>query len=117
MRFGHIEIFVKDPMVAKDFYVDVLGFKLAVVQEGGKFVWLSMGQKSLLLRPGKNHHQVEVYDKSKCGLVFYTNNLESKRKELEKKGVQFGDFDLFEGCLTFTDPDGNWFQLVDPENH
>ena len=49
MHFGHLEIFVKDPLAAKDFYVNVLGFKLE--------------------------------------------------------------------SLTFTDPDGNWFPLIDPNNH
>ena len=110
MHFGHIEIFVKDPLAAKDFYVNVLGFKLESIP-GELYVWLSLKKQSILLRPGKNNHIIDIYDESKCALVFYTKALEAKRRELESKGLEFKDFDPFEGCLTFTDPDGNWFQL------
>ncbi len=116
MKSGHIEIFVSDPMKARGFYVDVLGFTLVQIQ-GDQFVWLTLEDQSFLLRPSKNQNRVEFYDQSKIGLVLYTENLKEKRAELESRGLKFEDPDMFEGCLTFQDPDGNWFQLVDPNNH
>ena len=36
---------------------------------------------------------------------------------LEEKGLRFRGNDGSHKCPTFTDPDGNWFQLVDPSDH
>ena len=33
MRFGHIEIFVSNPIEAKTFYQEILGFAVTAVQE------------------------------------------------------------------------------------
>jgi catechol 2,3-dioxygenase-like lactoylglutathione lyase family enzyme len=39
MKFGHIEILAADPQRSKQFYSDVLGFELEVVQNGQN-IWL-----------------------------------------------------------------------------
>ena len=115
MKIGHIEIFVKDPLQAKDFYVKVLGFELVEVQTE-KFVWLKSGDNLFLLRPGRNDLQVNEYMNSNTGIVFYTDELSKTRDELILRGLEFKGTDGSKDCLTFTDLDGNWFQLVNP-NH
>lgn len=115
MKIGHIEIFVKDPLRSKDFYEKILGFELVEVQ-GDKFVWLKLGDYLFLLRPGKNDLKVNEYKDSNLGFVLYTDDIETTRKELTSKGLEFKGTDGSDECLTFTDPDGNWFQLVDPEH-
>ena len=52
MKLGHTEILVTDPQAAKRFYVEVLGFELEADQ-GGQFIWVSMGDALFLLRPGR----------------------------------------------------------------
>ncbi len=94
IKLGHIEVFVKDPMASKEFYSGVLGFELDKIQQD-KFVWLRAGEYTILLRPAA----------------------ESERTDLENKGLVFKGTDGSERCLTFTDPDGNWFQLVNPDEH
>jgi hypothetical protein len=47
----------------------------------------------------------------------YTNDLEETVDAFKKKGLEFKGTDGSEKCLTFTDPDGHWFQLVNPEDH
>ncbi len=116
MNFGHIEVFVKDPMISKDFYIDILGFELETIQNE-KFVWLKSGNYEVLLRPGKETETAENYQSAKTGFVFYTTDLESAKKELQNRGLVFKGTDGSDRCLTFTDPDGNWFQLVDPNDH
>ncbi len=32
MKMGHIEIFVKNPLEAKEFYIDILGFTVEDIQ-------------------------------------------------------------------------------------
>ena len=116
MIFGHIEIFVKDPLKSKDIYCDILGFQIKDIQQN-KYVWLKNDQIELLLRPKNKDIKIDSYQDTNIALVFYTDNLNETVNELRSKGVIFKGTDLSEKCLTFTDPDGNWFQLVNPNDH
>ncbi len=119
---GHIEVFVKDPMASKEFYCGVLGFELDTIQQD-KFVWLRSGEYTILLRPtpeggsGNPADRGKEYSAAEKGFVIYTDDLESAKNDLESKGLLFQGTDGSERCLTFTDPDGNWFQLVNPSEH
>ncbi|MBK8549676.1 MAG: VOC family protein [Ignavibacteria bacterium] len=115
MKFGHIEIFVKDPLRAKEFYENILGFELVEVQNE-KFVWLKLGENLFLLRPGKNDLSANEYRNSNTGFVLYTDDLKKTRNELIERGLEFKGTDGSDECLTFSDPDGNWFQLVNPDH-
>ncbi|MCB0722185.1 MAG: VOC family protein [Ignavibacteriae bacterium] len=117
VKLGHIELFVKNPSESKKFYMDVLGFKLVEVQGDGNFVWLCSGESVFLLRPGKGAKRGVDYQSSSSGLVIYTDDLPASKEQMESKGLEFKGTDGSENCLTFTDPDGNWFQLVNPEDH
>ena len=114
LEFGHIEIFVKEPLKSKDFYIDILGFKLIEIQHD-KFVWLKLGEKLILLRPGENSAKAATYQKANIAIVIYAGNVEEAVGEFTNRGVNFIGDDG-KGCYTFKDPDGNWIQLVDP-NH
>jgi catechol 2,3-dioxygenase-like lactoylglutathione lyase family enzyme len=116
MKVGHIEVFVKDPLKAKDFYINVLGFDLVEIQHK-KVVWLKLHDCVILLRPGKSKHTAETYQSANKALVFYTENLDKTVKELTSRGLEFRGTDGSDKCLTFTDTDGNWFQLVNPGEH
>jgi catechol 2,3-dioxygenase-like lactoylglutathione lyase family enzyme len=116
MNLGHIEIFVKDPLKSKEFYKDVLGFTIEDIQKD-KYVWLKRGEALILLRPRKNRLEIKDYQSTNIGLVLYTDDLDKAVKELTSKGLKFKGTDLSEKCLTFTDPDGNWFSLVNPIDH
>ena len=116
MNLGHIEIFVKSPLKSKEFYKDVLGFTIEDIQKN-KYVWLKKDQTEILLRPRKSRLQIKNYQSTNIGLVLYTNDLDGAVKDLTSKGLEFKGTDLSEKCLTFTDPDGNWFQLVNPKDH
>lgn len=113
MKPGHIEIFVKNPLEARSFYTDVLGFELVSVQHD-MFVWLKSDNLVVLLRPGKNKHEAENYQSANMAIVLYTEDLAKTKSELENKGLVFQGTDGSPECLTFTDIDGNWFQLVNP---
>ena len=111
MRFGHIEIFVNDPQRAKAFYQDVLGLEL--VSDQGQFIWFKLSNTEILLRPGKNPQQAQTYQQAASALVIFTDDLEAEAAALRERGLTFKGDDG-EGCLTFTDLDGNWFQLANP---
>ena len=109
MRIGHIELFVREPLQSMEFYRDVLGCEVVAVQ-GEKFVWLSRGPIEILLRPGTGPAPSEQYNRSASGIVLYTDDLGTTAAELTSRGLTFQGTDGSNACLTFTDPDGHWFQ-------
>ncbi|MCB9464288.1 MAG: VOC family protein [Candidatus Eisenbacteria bacterium] len=58
----------------------------------------------------------QTYRDSLSALVLYTDDLAAEAARLRGRGVRF-EGDDGPGCLTFRDPDGNWFQLTDPSGH
>jgi catechol 2,3-dioxygenase-like lactoylglutathione lyase family enzyme len=116
-KLGHIEIFVKNPSESKVFYTNVLGFDLVEEQGEGSFIWLRSGESLILLRSGIGTDKGKDYPSASSGIVIYTDDLSKTKKDMESKGLIFKGTDGSENCLTFTDPDGNWFQLVNPEQH
>jgi catechol 2,3-dioxygenase-like lactoylglutathione lyase family enzyme len=116
MQIGHIELFVAEPLKSMEFYRDVLGCEVVAVQ-AEKFVWLSRGPIELLLRPGSGPAPAGQYNRSATGIVLYTDDLDATRAELTARGLTFQGTDGADVCLTFTDPDGHWFQLVNPNDH
>ena len=89
---------------------------MITLQDGG-FTWLAFGGVTLLLRPGRTAEKAQSYGASSFAPVLYTNDLEGTAKLLTEQGVLFGEPDGTDRCMTFRDPDGNWFKLVDPANH
>jgi catechol 2,3-dioxygenase-like lactoylglutathione lyase family enzyme len=111
MKLGHIELFVRDPLRSKQFYEEVLGFEVTAVQNQ-QFVWLQLGQTEILLRAGTPPVTASSYEKTAVALVLYTDNLPQTLSRLREHDLTCH---LMDGdCYTFTDPDGNWFQLVNP---
>ncbi len=103
-------------MKSKNFFCDMLGFELTDIQED-KFVWIRSQSTDILLRPGTPPIPLEEYELAQAGIVLYTDVLEKVKTQLKAKGLAFKGIDGSENCLTFTDPDGNWFQLVNPKDH
>lgn len=117
MKAGHIELLVSNPLESLKFYRDVLDFEL-VENQGDKFIWVKSGDILILFRFAKgDKSKGSNYQESSFGLVLYTDDLDAQREKLIKKGLVFKGTDGSDRCLTFTDPDGNWFQLVNPNEH
>ena len=114
MRIGHIELFVRNPAESRVFYEAILGFKVEAAQ--GQHVWLKLGDTEILLRQGKNPVESHRYANSGAGIVLYTDDLESTVTTLQSRGLVLKGDDG-DGCPTFSDPDGHWFQIVNPNNH
>ena len=115
MRIGHIELFVRDPLASRDFYELVLGFEVVAVQ--GTNVWVKLGDVEILLRRGSGASGEATYTSAAAGIVLYVDDLPAARAQLESRGLTFDGCDGGEKCPTFRDPDGHWFQLVNPQDH
>ncbi len=117
LRLGHIEIPVSDPLAARAWYQDVLGFEHLETQ-GDRFVWMRLGPLGVMLRPGAAERArvpaETMGDPEKdpvINFVFYTATLEADAERLRERGVELSEH---RACFHFEDADGNRFQLVDP---
>jgi catechol 2,3-dioxygenase-like lactoylglutathione lyase family enzyme len=115
MKIGHIELFVVEPLASKEFFEKVLGFEL-VVQQSENLIWLKCGDVEILLRPAKASHHANSYAEASSAIVLYTEDVQKTAATLRERGLVFKGTDGQPDCLTFTDPDGHWFQLVNPEH-
>jgi len=124
MRIGHIELFVNDTQRSKTFYAETLGFEIVALQ--GEYVWVKCGDTEILLRPGgpKPHPVTSVAYGFTApsgpgqAIVLYTHELDAVVENLREKGLLLlAGADGPADCLAFTDPDGHWWQLVDPASH
>jgi catechol 2,3-dioxygenase-like lactoylglutathione lyase family enzyme len=104
---------VRDIQAARRFYVDVLGFENVDEQHRGRIVWLKLGDREFLLRPGKPPAAETAYQQARAGIVLFTDDLPATLAALTARGLEIKGDDG-PGCHTFTDLDGNWFQLVNP---
>jgi catechol 2,3-dioxygenase-like lactoylglutathione lyase family enzyme len=141
-RMSHSAIFVLDQEVAKDFYVNKLGFEVNMDQSmPNGFRWLTVSPKGqpdlqiILMKvapspfEGSNVHKIQPQDVETIGGlmkkgafgagVFQTADCRKTYEEMKAKGVEFlsAPKDQFYGVeAVFRDPFGNWFSMTQPKN-
>ncbi len=144
-KMSHASIYVLDQDVAKNFYVDKLGFDLkADYSAPNGFRWLAVAPKGqseveiALLKVGSggdfgraNGNGSDTAKKdidSMAALLkkgwfsagaFHTADCRKTFEELKSKGVEFVSEpkDEFFGVVAvFKDPFGNWFSMTQPKN-
>jgi len=135
-RMSHASIFVLDQEVARDFYVNKLGFEVNTDQTmPNGFRWLTVTPKGqpgfeiilMKVAPGPKLQQEDVA--TMTGLIkkgalgagaFDTADCRKTYEELKAKGVEFlsEPTEQFYGIeAVFKDPFGNWFSMTQPKNH
>jgi catechol 2,3-dioxygenase-like lactoylglutathione lyase family enzyme len=141
-RMSHSAIFVLDQDVAKDFYVNKLGFEVSMDQSmPNGFRWLTVNPKGqsdlqiILMKVApslsevSNVQKIEPQDVETIGGlmkkgafgagVFQTADCRKTYEEMKAKGVEFlsPPKDQFYGIeAVFRDPFGNWFSMTQPKN-
>ena len=112
MKFGHLELFVRNPQLSREFYSH-FGFEL-VADQGSDFTWIKSGDAEFLLRKHDVRHDAP-YGSTGPAIVLYTSDLPAAMRALSEKGLTPAACDRGEECCPlYRDPDGNWIQLVDP---
>jgi catechol 2,3-dioxygenase-like lactoylglutathione lyase family enzyme len=140
-RMSHSAIFVLDQDVARDFYVNKLGFELNMDESmPNGFRWLTVSPKGqaelqiILMKvapsPGEvsNGQKIKPQDvetiaalmkKGAFGAgVFQTADCRKTYEELKARGVEFVSEpkEQFYGVeAVFRDPFGNWFSMTQPK--
>jgi catechol 2,3-dioxygenase-like lactoylglutathione lyase family enzyme len=141
-RMSHSAIFVLDQDVAKDFYVNKLGFEVSMDQSmPNGFRWLTVSPKGqpdlqiILMKVAPspfdvaNVQKIQPQDVETIGGlmkkgafgagVFQTADCRKTYEEMKAKGVEFlsAPKDQFYGVeAVFRDPFGNWFSMTQPKN-
>ena len=142
-RMSHSAIFVLDQDVAKDFYVNKLGFEVSMDQSmPNGFRWLTVTPKGqpdhqiILMKvapspfEGSQVQKIQPQDVETIGDlmkkgafgagVFQTADCRKTYEEMKAKGVEFlsPPKDQFYGVeAVFRDPFGNWFSMTQPKHH
>jgi catechol 2,3-dioxygenase-like lactoylglutathione lyase family enzyme len=140
-RMSHSAIFVLDQDVAKDFYVNKLGFEVNMDQSmPNGFRWLTVSPKGqpdlqiILMKVAPspfdvaNVQKIQPQDVETIGGlmkkgafgagVFQTADCRKTYEEMKAKGVEFlsPPKDQFYGVeAVFRDPFGNWFSMTQPK--
>jgi len=141
-RMSHSAILVLDQDVAKDFYVNKLGFEITMDQSmPNGFRWLTVSPKGqpdlqiILMKVApspfdvSNVQKIQPQDVETIGGlmkkgafgagVFQTADCRKTYEEMKAKGVEFlsPPKDQFYGVeAVFRDPFGNWFSMTQPKN-
>jgi catechol 2,3-dioxygenase-like lactoylglutathione lyase family enzyme len=141
-RMSHSAIFVLDQDVARDFYVNKLGFELNMDESmPNGFRWLTVSPKGqpelqiILMKvapspfEGSNVQKIQPQDvetistlmkKGAFGAgVFQTADCRKTYQEMKARGVEFVSEpkEQFYGVeAVFRDPFGNWFSMTQPKN-
>lgn len=117
-RLEHFAIYAADLEALKDFYIHVMGMKVARVgggnPPGGYFLADGHGGAiEIIARPAD---QANANQRWVCHLAFWVDDVFGKKAELERLGIRFetdtaaDDADI-KTCF-FHDPEGNRCQLV-----
>jgi len=125
MRFALATVVVRDVAAARDWYRDVLGFR--VVSFSARWGWCELKQPRsgvglALLEPKKEWGDFTPKVRKRLGtytgLIFHVDDIDAEVERLERLGVEFtrkAKQELWGGLeALFRDPDGNEFHLVQP---
>jgi len=119
----HVTVYVNDQDAARDFYRDRLGFGVTDDAEFGPGMrWLAVlppgGQTNLVLFKAGPGPMGEKTAGGFSGMVLHTPHIDALHADLTAKGVRITQEirDLPWGRdLSFEDPDGNGFNVVQPK--
>ncbi|HYP30170.1 MAG TPA: VOC family protein [Blastocatellia bacterium] len=126
-RIGSVPIFVSDQERALAFYRDKLGFEVVLDQQyGPEFRWVTVARQEgetelVLFRPvpsiaGNQLKELEGRIGIWTGITFLTADINATYQTLRQRGVEFQTEPTRQAWggteALFSDPDGNYFHLV-----
>ena len=121
LRLELVQVPVSDVDRAKAFYTEKAGFNADVdVDVGGgiRFVQLTPPESACSIAIGTG--LTEMAPGSVEGLQLVVEDIEAARSELQARGVEVGDVQVFDwgSFVYFSDPDGNGWavQQIPPRN-
>lgn len=118
------ELIVSNIEKSKDFYINILGFKIEYEREEDKFVFLSLGTIQLMLEEGSEDElsQMEYPFGKGINFTFGVNNIDklyskfkieksSLKKEMETREFRVNDEIIYVKEFSILDPDGYYIRI------
>lgn len=133
-RLSHTTLMVDDQNLAKDFYINKLGFDLRADHDMGQWRWVTVSPKGqpdlqIVLMPIDAYPKLDDAGRAdlrrlmKSGAmptgVMQAADCRKTYEDLKAKGVEFRGEpkEQFYGVeAVFADPFGNWFSLTEPKS-
>ncbi len=117
-HIGKITVYVESQPVARQFWVDKVGFHVTAEQQAGSILWLEVAP------PGEQKTSLVLYDKATMiaanpeaiahpAIIFEAIEIENFWNHLRANGVEVGELQLFSHgkMFNFKDPDGNEYMV------
>ncbi len=116
LKLVEVQSFVSNLSVAKEFYGDILGFK--VKQEGQNWIIFDLNGMEFVIQSGAMPTNMVTDYGKQCAtmLVLHSDNIRETVRLLKSKGVEFfGEIvEVPQGkFIGIKDPDGNVIELVE----
>jgi glyoxylase I family protein len=116
-RIEHFALFAADSTALKDFYVNIMGMKVALESGGSPPGFFLIDDHGVALEIiGRPPDQAGVNQRWVCHVAFLVDDVAAKRRELEGLGFVFetGTVVDTEAMKTafFPDPEGNRCQIL-----
>ena len=118
------ELVVSNINISKDFYVNMLGFKIEYEREEDKFIFISLGNIQLMLEEGSKEElsQMEYPFGKGINFTFGSDNIDelySKfkiKKNLLKRDIEIREFRVNDEIIytkefSILDPDGYFIRI------
>ena len=117
------ELVVSNINISRDFYVNMLGFKVEYEREEDKFIFLSLGNIQLMLEEGSKEELSQMkYPFGKgINFTFGVDNIDElyskfKKKSLLKRDIEIREFRVNDEIIytkefSIIDPDGYFIRI------
>ena len=118
------ELVVSNINISRDFYVNMLGFKVEYEREEDKFIFLSLGNIQLMLEEGSKEELSQMkYPFGKgINFTFGVDNIDElyskfkKKKSLLKRNIEIREFRVNDEIIyakefSIVDPDGYFIRI------
>ncbi len=110
----HIVLHVRNPVLSRAFYVDVLG--MTVDHEGPGRIFLRCGSQLVgLFEAREGDEFTPRHDINHLALNVGTGTYDGIRGHLEAAGIEVRGRTGDDRCIYFDDPDGHTLQIVVPD--
>ena len=114
------ELVVSNINISRDFYVNILGFKVEYEREEDKFIFISLGNIQLMLEEGSKEELSQMkYPFGKgINFIFGVNNIDelySKfkiKKSLLKRDIEIREFRVNDEIIYVKE-----FSIIDPDGY
>jgi catechol 2,3-dioxygenase-like lactoylglutathione lyase family enzyme len=113
--FDHVVLWVRDLQRSKDFYIGLLGMRVAHESDWQSFLWCGEHQMVALFQQREGNDVAGGREINHMALRLASGEYEDVKTALEAAGCEVNGRPGDPHCLYFSDPDGHRLQVLTPK--